>query len=212
MAYDLEDQEQLEGLKAFWQQYGNFILTVITVVMLAIAGYMGWGRYQASQAAEASMYYEQLRSAIEAKDNAKIKEAAGTIFEKFSGTGYAEMAALVTSKAYLDGGDAKAAKAPLQWAAEKAGDTEFLRIARLRLSGILLDEKSYDEALKLLGGDVSARFAPLYADRRGDILLSQDKRDDARQQFKQALDGLEPGSPLRRLVQLKLDGLGGVGS
>ena len=27
MAYDLEEQEQLASFKAFWNQYGNFILS-----------------------------------------------------------------------------------------------------------------------------------------------------------------------------------------
>ena len=212
MAYDLEEQEQLEGIKAFWRRHGNFIMTVITVVLLVIAGYRGWQWYQLRQAGEAGVLYDQLRSSVEAKDMARIKEAAGSIFEKYSGTAYAEMAALVASRAYLDGGDQKSAKAPLQWAADNATDAEFRHIARLRLAGILLDEKAYAEALKQLDTQVPARFAPLYADRRGDVLVAQDKVDEARAQYKQALDGLDPGSPVRRLVQLKLDGLGGAAS
>ena len=212
MAYDLEEQEQLEGIKAFWRRHGNFIMTVITVVLLVIAGYRGWQWYQLRQAGEAGVLYDQLRSSVEAKDMARIKEAAGSIFEKYSGTAYAEMAALVASRAYLDGGDQKSAKAPLQWAADNATDAEFRHIARLRLAGILLDEKAYAEALKLLDTQVPARFAPLYADRRGDVLVAQDKVDEARAQYKQALDGLDAGSPVRRLVQLKLDGLGGAAS
>ena len=30
MAYDLEEQEQLANFKAFWNRYGNFLLTVVT--------------------------------------------------------------------------------------------------------------------------------------------------------------------------------------
>ena len=53
MAYDLQEQEQIDELKAFWNRYGNFILTVVTVVLLAIAGYRGWGWYEARQATAA---------------------------------------------------------------------------------------------------------------------------------------------------------------
>ena len=212
MAYDLEEQEQIEGIKAFWKRYGNFILTVIIAVLLPVIGRFYWKGYQFDQTREAGKHYYQLRDAVEAKDMARIKEAAGSIFEKYSGTAYAEMAALVASRAYLDGGDQKSAKAPLQWAADNATDAEFRHIARLRLAGILLDEKAYAEALKQLDTQVPARFAPLYADRRGDVLVAQDKVDEARAQYKQALDGLDAGSPVRRLVQLKLDGLGGAAS
>jgi len=41
MAYDLEEQEQLAELKALWNKYGNFILTVVTVVLLGFAAYNG---------------------------------------------------------------------------------------------------------------------------------------------------------------------------
>jgi hypothetical protein len=43
MAYDLEEQEQLATIKAFWRQYGSLLLTAVTVVLLAIAGWRGRG-------------------------------------------------------------------------------------------------------------------------------------------------------------------------
>ena len=212
MAYDLEEQEQLENIKAFWKKYGNFILTVVTVVLLAIAGWRGWGWYQQSQAAQAAVVYGELRAAANANDVAKVREAAGTIFDRYGGTAYAEMAAMVAAKAYFEAGDAKAAKVPLQWAVDKAADQEFRHVARVRLAGILLDEKAYDEALKLLAGDPPAQFAAAYADRRGDVLAAQDKTAEARAAYKLALDKLDPASPLRRVVQLKLDALGAEAS
>ena len=209
MAYDLEEQEQLEGLKAFWNQYGNFLLTVVTVVLLAIAGYRAWGWYQERQALEAASVFEQLRGAAEKKDIAKVKETAGTIFEKYNATAYGEMAAMVAAKAYVEAGDMKSAKAPLQWAVEHAVDDEFRHVARIRLAGILLDEKAYDEAYKLVSLEPPERFAGLYADRRGDILVAQNKLADARTAYRLALDKLEGTSPLKRLVQVKFDALGG---
>lgn len=56
-------------------------------------------------------------------------------------------------------------------------------------------------------------FKVLYADRRGDLLAAQGKRDDARQAYQDALQWLATDNanngPVRRLVQLKLDALGG---
>jgi predicted negative regulator of RcsB-dependent stress response len=212
MAYDLEEQEQIDRLKAFWESYGNFILTVVTVILLAVAGFRAWGWYQGRQAAEASVVYAQLRAAAEARDVAKVKESAGTIFEKYGSTAYGQMAALLAAKAYVDAGDLKSAKAPLQWAVEKAPDESFAHIARLRLAGILLDEKAYDEGLKLLNVDAPGRFAGEFADRRGDLLLGQGKRDEARAAYKLALETLGERSSIRQIVQLKIDALGGAGS
>jgi predicted negative regulator of RcsB-dependent stress response len=209
MAYDLEEQEQIATFKAFWNQYGNVILTAVTVVLLAVAGYRGWGWYEARQSGEAAAIYDQLRAAADRGDVAKVKDAAGTIFEQYGRTAYGQMAALIAARAYYESGDLKAAKAPLQWAIDKAPDDEFRQIARVRLAGVLLDEKAYDEGLALLPIDKAGRFAGEFADRRGDLLLARGSRDEARQAYAQALEKLEDSSPLRRAVQLKLDALGG---
>lgn len=208
MAYDLEEQEQIATLKAFWNQYGNFILTLITIILLAIAGWRGWGWYQSRQAAEASAVYEQLKAAAQAKDAAKVKDAAGTLFEKFGGTAYGQMGALLAAKAYHDAGDDKAAKAPLQWAVEKAQDEEFRQLARVRLAGILLDEKKFDEALKQLDAIGAKEFFALAADRRGDVLLAQGKKDEARTAYQSAWKTMDPSVEYRRLIDAKLTALG----
>lgn len=209
MAYDLEEQEQIATFKAFWNQYGNVILTALTVVLLAVAGYRGWGWYEARQSGEAAALYDQVRAAADRGDVAKVKDAAGTIFEQYGRTVYGQMAALVAARAYHDAGDLKAARAPLQWAIDKAPDDEFRQLARVGLAGILLDEKAYDEGLALLAPEKAGRFAGEFADRRGDLLLAKGSRDEARQAYAQALEKLDESSPLRRAVQLKHDGLGG---
>ncbi|HVL59223.1 MAG TPA: tetratricopeptide repeat protein [Burkholderiaceae bacterium] len=210
MAYNLEEQERIDALKAFWNRYGNFILTTITIVLLVIAGYRAWGWWQQRQAMEAAVVYEQLREAVEARDVAKVKEHAGTIFERYPRTAYAQMAALLSARVHHEANDLRSAKAPLQWAIERAQDVEFRQLARLRLAGILIDEQSYDEALRVLGGDEPGRFAPLYANRRGDALLALNRADEARDAYKQSLAQLGAGDPLRTAVQLKLDSLGGA--
>ncbi len=212
MAYNLEEQEQLESLKAFWNRYGNFLVTIVAVLALSIAGWRAWGWYQERQSSQASVVYEQLRQAANARDVEKVRETAGRLFGDYSGTAYAEMAALVAARAYVDAGDAKAAKAPLQWAVDNADDPEFRHAARLRLARILLDEGAFDEGLALLDVAASGRFAGLYADLRGDLLVAAGKPGEARSAYEQALAAFSPDSPLRRLVQLKRDALGGEAS
>jgi len=210
MAYDLQEQDQLDAFKAFWKTYGNLLLTVVTVVLLAIAGWRGWAWWQQKQAFEASAVYEQLRTAFERKDVDKVKQAAGTLFEKYPGTVYGSMGALLAARAHHDAGDLRAARAPLEWAVDKAKDPDHRLIARLRLAGVLLDEKAYDEGLKVLAVTETGGFAGSFADRRGDLLLAQGKTDEARAAYRDALGRLEPGDALRPLVQLKLDALGGA--
>ena len=210
MAYDLQEQDQLDAFKAYWNKYGTLALTIVTVLLLAVAGWRGWGWWQQKQAVEASAVYEQLRQAVEGKDVGKVKQVSGELFERYGGTVYGSMGALLAARAYHDAGDLKAARAPLQWAVDKAKDPEHRMLARLRLAGILLDEKAYDEGIKLLTVGDAGKVAGSFADRRGDLQLAAGKRDEARAAYRDALAALEPNSALRPMVQMKLDALGGA--
>jgi predicted negative regulator of RcsB-dependent stress response len=210
MAYDLQEQDQVDAFKAFWNTYGSALLGIVTVVLLAIAGWRAWGWYAHKQAAEASVLYDQLRDAVDSKDLAKAKEASGPLLETYRGTVYGSMGALLVARAHHDAGDTKAAKAPLQWAVEHAKEPEHRLLARLRLAGILLDEGAHEDGLKWLAVEGTGAFAASFADRRGDLLLAQGKREEARAAYKAALDTLDSGAAMRPLVQMKLDALGGA--
>lgn len=208
MAYDLEEQEQIASLKAWWEKYGNLTSWVVIAGLAAYSGYNGWNYYQRNQAAQAAALYDELTSAVDAKDNAKVLRAAGDMESKFGSTTYAPMSALVAAKSSFDANDVKSAKAQLQWAIEHGGD-EFKSVAKVRLAGVLLDEKAYDEALKVLAGDVPAEFAASVADRKGDILVAQNKLAEARAAYQAALDASDKKSPGRQLIQLKFEAIGG---
>jgi predicted negative regulator of RcsB-dependent stress response len=175
MAYDLEEQEQIANFKAFWNRFGNLISWVLIIALGSYAGYNFWNSHQRTQAAEASGLYDELAEfAAQANDNAKVQRIAGDVESKYEGTAYAQMAALAAAKTAFDANDLKTAKAQLQWAIDHGND-EYKSIARLRLSGVLLDEKAYDQALALLNGDFLPQFAAEVQDRKGDVLVAQNK-------------------------------------
>ena len=209
MAYDLEEQEQLDTLKAFWQKYGNLITWVLIVCLAGYAGYNFWKQRQSNQAAEASALYDELGKQLAAKDNAKVQRIAGDIESKYESTIYAPMAALAAAKGAFDASDLKAAKAQLQWTVDH-GNAEYKSVARLRLSGLLLDEKAYDQALALLNADILPQFAGAAADRKGDILVAQNKLAEARTAYEAALAAMGEKNPGRQLVVLKLEAIGGT--
>ncbi|EJM99792.1 tetratricopeptide repeat protein [Herbaspirillum sp. YR522] len=209
MAYDLEEQEQLDSIKAWWAKYGALATWTLIVVLAAYAGWTGWNTYQGRQSAQASVLYEEQQKSLLAGDNAKVQRAAGDIQDKFSGTAYAGMSALVAAKSAFEANDIDTTKKQLQWVIDHGRGAEYKAIAAVRLAGVLLDAKSYDEALKVLSGDYPATFAGAIADRRGDVLLAQGKRDDARAAYKLALEKTEAKDPGRQLIQIKLDAIGG---
>jgi predicted negative regulator of RcsB-dependent stress response len=209
MAYDLEEQEQLADLKAFWNKYGNVLTWVLIIALASFAGYNFWKSHQVSQASDASVLYEDLQKSLTDKDNAKVQRVAADIENKFGSTAYGPMAALAAAKGAFDANDLKTAKTQLQWAIEHGSD-EYKAIARLRLAGILLDEKAYDEGLKLLAAEYPAQFAGSVADRKGDILVAQNKLADARTAYLAALAAMDQRSPGRKLVEIKLESIGGA--
>jgi predicted negative regulator of RcsB-dependent stress response len=207
MAYNLEEQEQIAHLKAWWDKYGNFLLTLATLVLLGVAAFNGWRWYERREGLAAAGVYEGFIRAVEARDAAKQKELAGTIIERHGRTVFAALAALQVAKLNHESGDFAAARTQLQWVLDKSGHQELAAIARLRLAGVLLDEKSLDAALQLLVGEVPPEHRVAYADRRGDVLLAQDKVEDARRAWREALNFAEAQHPLRAIIQLKLDAL-----
>jgi predicted negative regulator of RcsB-dependent stress response len=210
MAYDLEEQEQMASIKAWWNRYGNLVTWVLIIALGAYAAWSGWNIYQRNQSAQASQLFEELKKAVTAKDHVKVQRAAADMQDKFGKTAYAQMSALVAAKDAFEADDLKTAKAQLQWVMADARDEEYKAIAKIRLAGILLDEKAYDEALQLLASDIPAEFQGVAADRKGDILVAQNKLQDARTAYQLALDKTEKKNPGRQLIQLKLDAIGGA--
>jgi predicted negative regulator of RcsB-dependent stress response len=208
MAFDHEEQEQLDTLKAWWAKYGNAATWVVVAGLAAYSGWTGWQYYQRTQAVEASSLYDSLQEA-NGKDNAKVQRAAADIEKRYGSTSYAAMGALTAAKSAFDANDLKTAKAQLQWAIEHGND-EYRTVAKIRLAGVLLDEKAYDEALKTLGGDVPAQYTASVNDRKGDVLAAQNKLAEARAAYQAALSGMDKKSPARQLVELKLEAVGGT--
>jgi predicted negative regulator of RcsB-dependent stress response len=210
MPLDLEEQEQVAELKAWWRQHGNRIVTVILAAALAFAGWQGWRWVQASQAAQAAALYEGLAKAAQAGDAKAVRDAAGTLIESYPRTLYAAMGALGAARFHFDRNDLKAAKAQLQWLVERAPAEDFRDLARLRLAAVLLDEKAYDEALKLLEAPHAAAYDSQYAALRGDALVAKNQRAEARAAYQLALEraGREQGA-FRESVRMRLEALGG---
>lgn len=205
---DLEEQEQLDELKHFWKQYGNAITWLLIVILGAFASWNGYQYWQRKQAAQAAALYDEIEKVSRSGDADKTERSFAEMRDRFGSTAYAQQAGLLVAKTLFEQGRLDASKAALTWVAEKASDEGYASIARLRLVAILLDAKSYDEALKILDGKWGPEFAALQADRRGDVFLAQGKKAEAKAEYQKAYKGLDETTDYRRLVEVKLDSLG----
>jgi len=210
MAYDLEEQEQIEQLKAWWNRYGAIAMGLLTVALLIVLGWQGWAWYQNNQATQARGYFEALERASEQPGTdamPRIVAAMETLKTDFAQTDYAGRGALVAAQALQARDDLDGAQEALEWLSQSNHEA-LAPVASLRLAGLLLDTEQYDQALATLA-DAPPAFEGLYADRRGDIYAAKGDREQALEQWREALTKIGVNQGLASALQLKIDTVGG---
>lgn len=207
MALDLEEQDQLDALKTWWKTNGNKVLIVTGLVLVTIAGYMGWKQYQVQQSEAASTKF-MLLGDTSPTDVKTIKTISAEIIENYPSTPYAARAALISAKANYNAKDIDSAKMQSEWAYKNASEDAVKTLAQLQLAAILAEQKEYEAALKLLNEKHEPSFDGLFADLKGDVLVAQGKPDDAKLAYQEALKTFEFGSRYSRYTQHKLEALG----
>jgi predicted negative regulator of RcsB-dependent stress response len=201
---DLEEQEQLDQLKAFWKRYGSLIVWVLVLAAAAFVGWQQWNKWQSAQSQKAGQLYDELSTAAKAGDIKRTDQILADLKDRYPRALFSHQAALLAAKVQLDKEKPDAAAASLAWVAENAPEAEYRTIAKLRLAGVLLDQKKYDDALKQLVGADVPEFAGLVADRRGDILAAQGKPEEAKVAYQQAWAAIPIGNEYRNMVEAKL--------
>ena len=205
---DLEEQEQIDQLKHFWNAWGTPISAVLVVVFGAVAAWNGYQFWQSRQASRAAGLFDAVEVAVQTNDQARAEQAFGDIRDKYAGTVQAAQAGLLLAKVEMDKGNFDAAKNALAWTSKNASDDGYRAIARLRLASVLLEQKSYDEALKLLSEKFPSEMHAVVADRRGDVLELQGKNAEAAAEYSNAYAAFSDSVEYRRLVEVKLNALG----
>lgn len=217
MPLDLEEQEQIDQLKAFWQKYSKLITGVLTAVLFAYAAYSGYQWWRNSQATEAAKLYETMVAAITKGDKDQTLRAANDLQKDFSRTTYAAMSSLVAARIAADAGDSAKAIDYLRWAAKHSSDDAYLALAKMRLVSQLIEqggEKNFAEADQILKEKPIQGFEALWLERRGDWFLIQKKNAEAKASYQEAWKKLDQAKEFpeeaRRLLKVKLDAVGGV--
>src|SRR5579864_375958 len=137
--YDLEEQEKIDDLKAWWASYGKYVSTAVVAVAVVVISVQGWRWYQGTQAEKASVLYQAVSEAARGNDPVKAKDPATDLVNRYSGTTYAPRALLLYAKLLYDAGDKAGAKTQLQWVIDHAGEDELKAVARFRMAQVLLD-------------------------------------------------------------------------
>lgn len=207
-ALDLEEQEQLAEVKAFWRQWGNLITGVLTALMLTYAGWNFYQYWQRQQAVEAAALQDEVEVALAGSDPARIDRVWADMQARYARTLVAQQAALAVARRNAELGRRDAATGVLNWVIASGADSGYQALARLRLAGLQLDAGQPDAAIQTLDASVAAAYLALYADRRGDALAAKGDSAGARAQYQAAYLALNSGDALRAVVEVKLNALG----
>ena len=126
---DLEEQEQLDQLKAFWKQYGNLITWALTIVLAGFAAWNGWNWWQRKAGREGGGDVRRTAKAADAGDAANrrhLQRPEGALRRhRLRPAGRPAHA-----RVQFDKGAPDAAAAALNWVADNAAETEYRSVAR----------------------------------------------------------------------------------
>lgn len=208
-SYDFEEQERIAELKAWWEDNRFFVMGAVAAAIIGYASFQGWQHWQVRQAEDAAAMYKPVTEAQATGDASKVGAAAERLMKEHPGSYYASDAALVAAKAAFEAGKLEDARRQLEWTMSH-GVEAHRGIARVRLASVLLEEKKYEDALKVLEGNQDPAFAALAADQRGDVMLAQGRLDEARAAYKAAIEKSDARNPVRGMAENKLAALGGA--
>ncbi len=208
MAFDSQEEEQIEAIKKWWQENGNAVIMGVSLGLALLLGWKFWQNYQHKQAEEASMMYEHLMLQVKNKDNEKALQAGQLLLSKHPDSLYATLTSLMLAKENLSPDNSISSEAHLQWVIDNDPQSEWAHLARLRKARLLLAREKFDEALALIPATYPESFKGAFARLTGDIHWAKGDIEPAKQAYDQALAQVDFGGVERDVVQMQRDNLG----
>lgn len=202
-----EQQHDVERFRAWWKNYGNALLIGIALGVGLLYGNKYWQTYQEKERMAASELYLEVLAGQQQRRPDLVRAATEQLTKAYASTPYASMAAMVAAQLAYDAGDISSARAQLQWALDNTKDPSLQHAARLRLGRVHMSARNFDAALSVTQPKSMDGFAGEYLELRGDALRGLDRRDEARQAYREALKHFATSS-YRTTIQMKLDDLG----
>ncbi len=185
MAFDLDEQEQMDQIKAFWERWGTLISSVVIAGALVFAGWKAYDFYQVKQSEKAAAAYEVFAQAVQKKD-ASADAALSSIQQAYGKTQYAALASIQAAQVAMASQQWDKAQVPLQWLMTN-GTAENQGAARLMLADVLAQSTKTDDALKVLDVVPSPSFALAFINKKSDIYLQMKDIAKAREALEQAV-------------------------
>lgn len=214
MADHLSEEEQIEAFKGWWAENG---LQTIAVLILVVGGYFGWQFWQDRQLEQveqaSDLYVEMIEIVSSQADGGRLSlekevavgKLADQLKAEFSGSGYAQFAALLKAKLAVDNKELDLAADELQWAMDSDPTPETERLVRLRLARVEAARGNLESALQMVQGVDSAEMKSAYEEAKGDFYLQQGNTAAAFTAYESALAANQSADAmLSNILQLKI--------
>lgn len=210
MALDLQEQEQLDTLKAWWKQYGAMVITVVVSALVAIFAQQWWVGHQQEQKQQAAAVFAKLQDAVQAKDLKTVQKYTADLQKLDEKSGFTVLAQFNLAKVAQDAGDSKTAQPALQWVIDHSKNEDWQIIARIRLAHVHAEAKQYKEALQALDGIRAEPYSGIVQELRGDIAMAQGQTKEAAAAYQAAYQLVtDKQGPTARLLKFKVEQAGG---
>ena len=194
------EEQQVEAIKRFWKEHGT---AIIVGAALGLGGLWGWRYYSETQMQSKEAASVAYQSAVETFGNEGSDAKVTAFIEENEDSGYASIARLLAAKQSVDAGDLDAAASHLNSVVTFADNDELKSLASLRLARVQIQMNQLDAALSTLGNVANDAFSAEVSELKGDVYVKQEKFDDARSAYSNALEK-NANNPL---LEMKLDNL-----
>lgn len=200
----LSEKEQIEQMRAWWSEYGGYVIGGLAIGIASLVGWNYWQDSRLEAQIEGSAKWETLTGHVV---DGSLEEAEAVLEElgsTYSGTIYTAQARLAMARLYMDKNrDQDAADVFSELLASDA-DMPIKHVARTRLARILLYQGKAREVVDLLEGQESDAFAATWNELLGDAYHELGRIEDAQAAYQSAL--LDPIAQVtidQELVQWK---------
>ncbi len=203
--YETEEQ-QIEALKGWWKENATSLILGVSIGGLSLGGWSYYSETKAEHRIKASNIYISLEKQVQANNvTDEVVKKVDQLAAEFADTPYAALSSLVMASHQFNKGNMDKAIARLQWVDKNAQEEEIKHIARLRLSGLYINQKKYDEAQALLSLDHPVAFNARYEELKGDAFVARGEIEQARIAYDKAI---EQSTTSSRWLKLKRQDLG----
>lgn len=185
MHYQTEEQ-QIEAIKNFFTKHNNAIWAAFLICMLAFMAYRYWDWHQIKVKTAASTLYESMMAASTQDNHKNVIAYAVQLTSSYDNTIYGQAASLLLAKYDIKAAKLNAAKNKLQHVIATANLPALKQIAALRCARILIDEKKYVAAMKILEKLYDKYYEFLIYELKGDIFSAGNNLTKARKAYKKA--------------------------